>query len=191
MKGADYDIDKLVSIALEDKEFYEESGGGITLSGGEALLQDVRPFILALKKHGLDVTLETEGQVESSPFSTALLCDHILFDVKSADAKKLASIGIDMDLMMANLKSLAGKDVLIRTPVIPGFNQSEDDIAAIAQLIKRLGFERMQLLPFHQFGEKKYEQLQKPYAYRGKAALSDADLSCLIAAAKKEGVNAF
>ena len=177
-----YTIEETLKICLQDRPFYEESGGGITLSGGEPLSQpDFSSALLhALKKENLHTTLETSGYAPVEIFNkVSSLADLILFDIKHYDAGcHTEGTGADNSLILENLKSALNrkKPVLPRLPVIPGYNDSFEDAHGFVALLKSMSLDRVQLLPFHQFGEQKYEALNKPYAMRGIPQLHTEDL---------------
>ena len=164
------------------KDFYEESNGGITISGGEGMSQPAFLFHLVneLKKHQLHLAIETTGYIEHELFTKlAPLFDLLLFDVKHYDREQhFLGTGVYNDLIIKNLKwALQNKiEVLPRIPVIPDFNDSLNDAKGLARLLKNIGVLKVQLLPFHQFGEKKYEMLNLEYSLKNKKALHKEDL---------------
>ena len=175
-------IDDIVTEVLKDKPFYEESNGGITISGGEGMSQPAFLFHLVneLKKHQLHLAIETTGYIEHELFTKlAPLFDLLLFDVKHYDREQhFLGTGVYNDLIIKNLKwALQNKiEVLPRIPVIPDFNDSLNDAKGLARLLKNIGVLKIQLLPFHQFGEKKYEMLNLEYSLKNKKALHKEDL---------------
>ena len=175
-------IDEIVTTCLQDKDFYEESNGGITISGGEGMSQPAFLFHLVneLKKHQLHLAIETTGYIEHELFTKlAPLFDLLLFDVKHYDREQhFLGTGVYNDLIIKNLKwALQNKiEVLPRIPVIPDFNDSLNDAKGLARLLKNIGVLKIQLLPFHQFGEKKYEMLNLEYSLKNKKALHKEDL---------------
>lgn len=190
-------VDEIVSICLQDNDFYLESGGGVTLSGGECTMQfdACLELLTALKEAGISTALETTGYCESSGFSRLFpLTDLFLFDLKHHDEQKhIEGTGVSNSLCLANMQLAlsAGAKVLPRIPVIPGFNDSPADADAFCALLKRLGAAQVQLLPFHQFGESKYEKLGRDYAYKDTPALHAEDLEQYISRFKNSGIAAF
>ena len=166
-----------MAICLQDLPFYEESGGGITISGGEGMSQPdfLRELLPALKKHNLHLAIETIGYVPEDVFQElAPMFDLLLFDIKHADSKKhQAGTKVGNELIRKNLKWAIEQhiEILPRIPVIPHFNDSLDDAKLIATYLKELGLKKVQLLPFHQMGEKNINcftaimptRIQKPY----------------------------
>lgn len=175
-------VSDIVDICLQDKDFYEESGGGITISGGEGMSQPqfLKTLINELKKHDLHIAIETTGHVSSQTFQElASQLDLLLFDVKHYDSKKhYEGTHVYNDQIISNLKWAIenGINVLPRIPVIPDFNASLEDAKGLANLLISVGAKKVQLLPFHQFGEKKYELLNKEYLFKNKKALHPEEL---------------
>lgn len=175
-------VSDIVDICLQDKDFYEESGGGITISGGEGMSQPqfLKTLINELKKHDLHIAIETTGHVSSQTFQElASQLDLLLFDVKHYDSKKhYEGTHVYNDQIISNLKWAIenGINVLPRIPVIPDFNDSLEDAKGLANVLISVGAKKVQLLPFHQFGEKKYELLNKEYLFKNKKALHPEEL---------------
>ncbi|KXB61601.1 glycyl-radical enzyme activating protein [Olsenella sp. DNF00959] len=195
--GRTRDVEGLLALCLQDKPFYEDSGGGVTLSGGEALLWPdfCVEFLGRLREEGIDSCLETEAYVPQGAFArVAPLVDHLLVDMKHWDAAAhRAGTGGGNELPLANLNWAvgAGRDVLVRTPVVPGFNADIEDARQMARLLRGLGLDQVQLLPFHNLGESKYALLERPYALAGKTNLHEEDLVEYARAYADEGVRAF
>lgn len=155
----------------EDIEFYRAGGGGVTLSGGEPLLQYEGAAELSslLRGRGIDVLADTAGCVPWQAFQSVLpFIERYYFDIKTADPVKYTSIGGDLTLIAENLQKLlsSGADVRVRIPFIPGFNSSDDDCRDICRLLVRAGARRADLLPFHRLGSSKYTALGLKYAYK-------------------------
>jgi pyruvate formate lyase activating enzyme len=178
-----YYLEETLKICLQDRQFYEDSGGGVTLSGGEALTQP--DFAIALLKSlcekGIHTTLETSGYAPQEIFNNiSVLSDLILFDIKHYDERRhVEGTGVDNSLILANLKNALAMNIQIlpRLPVIPGYNNSTQDAHAFAALFNSLGLKSVQLLPFHQLGERKYDLLNIPYQMRGIPQLHEEDLT--------------
>lgn len=173
---------QVLAACLQDKPFYEESGGGVTLSGGEPLLwpEFALALLQALHGEGIHTALETTGFADPAVFQEVTNeTDLLLFDMKHWDAARhKQGTGVDNSLPLANMKwaIAAGKEVLPRIPVIPGYNDSLEDAAGFCRRLAEVGAKRAQLLPFHQFGEKKYSLLGRDYAYAGVPALHQEEL---------------
>ncbi|MDR0388249.1 MAG: glycyl-radical enzyme activating protein [Treponema sp.] len=192
-----YTIEETLKVCLQDRPFYEESGGGVTLSGGEVLTQGkfATALLETLRKENIHTAIETSGYAGGSVFEevsagAALL----LFDLKHHDVRRhLEGTGVHNGLILENLKNALGRgmSVLPRIPVIPGYNDSAKDAGAFASLLESMGLQRVQLLPFHQFGEKKYDLLNLPYAMRGAAQLHPEDLEEFRGIIARNGIDCF
>ena len=155
MCGKDYTVDELVRRLLQDKSFYETSGGGVTISGGEALSQP--EFTLAvlkrLKEEGIHTALDTTGYASWATVEKVLpYVDLFLYDLKHMDSEKhKAVIGVPNEPILDNAKRLAaaGAKLQVRIPVIPMFNNDEANIRKTAEFCKSLGdaVVSVQLLP--------------------------------------------
>lgn len=180
--GKRYHVNAVLSTCLQDQSFYEESGGGVTLSGGEPFMQ--AEFALELLKlltqNGIHTAVETCGFVSSQVFQPILpYISLLLYDIKHHELKKhVQGTGVSNEMILRNLRLALheGKDVLVRIPVIPGYNNSLDDADAFCKLLSPMGVTRVQLLPFHHYGEYKYKQLGYAYAYHTVPSLYPDDL---------------
>ncbi len=182
MQGKEKNIEEILKVVLQDEVFYEESGGGLTLSGGEVLLQaDFAAELLkeAKKKH-LHTCIETTGFSSFEDFKKVIeYVDYIFFDCKHwNDQKHQEATGLSHKKILKNLAYAASldKELMVRIPVIPGFNADLSDALEFSKLFNDLHVQQCQLLPFHQFGENKYELLKKEYAYKNINALHREDL---------------
>ena len=152
---------------MQDEPFYEESGGGVTLSGGEAMMQPEFAVALlkALQERGVHTAIETTGFASPAVFERITAhVDLLLFDIKHWDEEKhKEATNVSNHPILQNMKYAIshGKEVLPRLPVIPGYNDSLDDAAGFVRRLQEVGAKRVQLLPFHQFGENKYRLLGK------------------------------
>ena len=162
--GKDYTVEELVKRILQDKNFYETSGGGATISGGECLSQP--EFTIAvlkrLKEEGIHTACDTTGFAKWEILEKTLpYVDLYLYDIKHMDSEKhMAVIKVPNELILENAKKLAenGAKLQIRIPVIPMFNNDEDNIRKTAKFCAGLGdaVEMVQLLPYHNLGTMKY-----------------------------------
>ncbi|WP_250672850.1 glycyl-radical enzyme activating protein [Paraclostridium ghonii] len=190
-------IEDILDICLQDKDFYEESNGGVTISGGEGMSQPefLKELVLTLKNKNIHVAIETTGYIDHELFKQlSALFDLILFDVKHHDnIKHFEGTGVYNDLIIKNLKWAIKNDlnVLIRIPVIPGFNDSLEDASKITDLLKYVRATSVQLLPFHQFGEKKYDMLNKIYTLKDLKALYPEDLKDYQEVFISKNINCF
>jgi pyruvate formate lyase activating enzyme len=172
MIGDDYTIDKLMQKLLRDRSFYEESGGGITLSGGEPLFQPGAVFEIArrCREEGLHTAIETAGSVEWELLERiANLFDLIFYDFKHIDSDEHEKhTGTANRRIMLNLERLSRKhsNIIVRIPVIPGVNHSTDVINRMMDYLhNRTAVREVELLPFHRLGAGKYSGLGEDYLF--------------------------
>ncbi len=171
--GRDYTVEQVMIQVRKDKPFYDQSGGGMTLSGGEVLQQMTFTVDLCSAAHGegIHVAAETTGYAAPQQFRSFL--DHVdllLYDFKHYDrALHYANTGVYNDVILENLRQAvtAKIPVIARIPVIPEFNTGLSTARHMAQMLADWGIREVHLLPFHQFGEKKYQQLGVPYEMEG------------------------
>ena len=182
---------------LQDKPFYEESGGGVTLSGGEILSSPgfAVALMTLLHENGVHVALETTGFASTGVFDRVTAqADLLLFDMKHWNEKKhIEGTGVSNLPVLVNMKRAVEKgiEVLPRIPVIPGFNDSLEDAHGLSARIREVGLSTAQLLPFHQFGENKYHLLNKVYEYENVPSLHPEDLAEYRRVFVSEGIDAF
>ena len=162
--GREYGIEEVMRELLRDKCFYENSGGGVTFSGGECMLQiDFLSEILReCKTEGIHTAVDTAGNVPFSYFERILpFTDLFLYDIKAVSAEKhKEGTGADNARILENAKRLSGKSkILFRVPVIGGFNDEETEMQKIADFLKDIYYEKVELLPYHALGEHKYRAL--------------------------------
>ena len=168
--GKDMEVEELFEEIRKDKFFYDHSGGGVTFSGGEALTQPELLTKLATKcrSNRINTTIETCGCGNFEKFSEALpFIDYMFFDLKHMDSEKHKELtGAGNEMILENLKAMQQFNIpcTIRTPVIPGINDSEQNIRATAEFIKDLPcVKEYELLPYHDFGVSKYAALGIDY----------------------------
>ena len=163
---------QVVDDIMEDIEFYRAGNGGVTVSGGEPMLQyeGVAELCKQLHKNGVSVIIDTAGAVPWECFSAVIDdMDIFYYDYKTADEQAYKNIcGTDKSLVLSNLKKLLsyGKSVHVRIPLIPCFNMSENDCENICEDLLYAGANYVDLLPFHRLGSAKYEALGLDYAYK-------------------------
>jgi len=170
MIGRKATVAEVVEVVLRDLPFYKTSGGGVTLSGGEPLFQpDFSLGLLrACKAEGLHTAIETCGLASQERLAgAAMLTDLFLYDIKVLDPEKHRKLcSADNRAILSNARYLVekGLDVLFRTPIIPGYNDSPEDIRQLGEFILSLPSERkLQLMPYHAIGSGKYEALGMMY----------------------------
>jgi pyruvate formate lyase activating enzyme len=176
-------VDEVLAEVARDALFFEASGGGLTLSGGEPLAQaDFAAELLRRYKHeekGAHAAVETCGFVEWPVLAqVAADVDLFLYDIKHMDpAAHLRLTGRDNRIILENARRLAeaGHGLVIRLPLIPGLNDDRDNLEATAEFASSLpGSGRIDILPYHRLGEPKYRRLGKEYALEGEPSLSGA-----------------
>jgi len=188
-------IPELLTDILRDKSYYDATGGGVTVSGGEPLLQPeaLYELLAALKAQGIHTAVESALCVDKSVLEPLLpLIDLFLCDIKCTDsAKHEAVIGQSNERILENLRYLAenGKEMTLRTPVIPGFNDTEEDISAIACFVASLkGDHALELLPFRDLCTVKYAALRKDFGAAGLKTPADKTMQHLADIACKQGI---
>ncbi|NCB33698.1 MAG: glycyl-radical enzyme activating protein [Erysipelotrichia bacterium] len=185
--GESMTTEEIMQEVLKDLDYYQRSGGGLTVSGGEAFLQkDGLIELLELAhQNGLHTAVETAGFCSHEAFSETMpLIDLFLFDMKHADAEVLRTVtGADMKIINANLEILAQncpERVIIRIPVIPGFNREHDIVLRILDKVKSYGFTRADLLPYHTLAKVKWNRMQREYPYGEDQPLQQEDLKQMM-----------
>ncbi|MFX1444486.1 MAG: glycyl-radical enzyme activating protein [Promethearchaeota archaeon] len=168
-------VREVIDEILKDTLFYKNSGGGVTVSGGEPLSQSrfVSDLLAECKKERLHTALETTGYGKWREMEKVLhFVDLVLFDIKHLNPEKHQKMtGLKNNLILENLRKAAkNNQIWLRIPLISGFNDSESHIKKIAILGKEIGTEKVSLLPYHEGGKTKSEQLGRPYGFpEGKA----------------------
>lgn len=168
--GKDMEVEELFNEIKKDKFFYDHSGGGVTFSGGEALTQPELLTELAgkCKKNRINTAIETCGCGNFEKFKEALpYIDYMFFDLKCMDSARHKELtGAGNEVILHNLKAIQQYNIpcTIRTPIIPGLNDSEENIRATAEFISELpNVKEYELLPYHDFGVSKYASLGIDY----------------------------
>lgn len=175
-------LEQVMKEVMKDEVFYEESNGGVTLSGGEILIQHefASQLLKLLKDKTIHTAIETTGYTSKEIFSKFIdNVDLLLFDVKHYNREKhFKATNVYNDLIIENLKIAIDKEkeVIIRIPVIPGINSSLEDAKGFCKLLKSVNAKKINLLPFHQFGQKKYALLNKEYTFENTLQLHEEDL---------------
>jgi len=153
----------------KDRIFFKQSGGGVTISGGEPLAQP--QFLLALLKlfrsEGIHTAVDTSGYGRWHDLEqVSRLTDLFLYDLKLMDdSLSRKYTGKSNDLILENLRKLARNhnNIQIRVPLIPGVNDDAENLRAIGQFMRSLGISKMSIHPYHHFGSAKYEKLGRHY----------------------------
>lgn len=173
--GQDVTVGAVMDEVMKDASYYRRSGGGLTLSGGECLAQPQFAEALLAAGHDLGITTAIESTA-FAPFDVIepILphLDWFLMDIKHISSEKHKEFtGQPNERILQNAKRLAallGPRLVIRVPVVPTFNATEEEILAIARFADALpGVERIHLLPYHRLGMDKYGRLGRPYSLAG------------------------
>lgn len=161
--GKQYTVDEVFKEIIKDKPYYENSGGGVTFSGGECMLQV--DFLLEIlkkcKENGIHTAVDTAGHIPFKSFEKILpYTDLFLYDIKIFDSEKHKKyIGVGNELILENLKKLLSENVNIwvRIPVISEVNDSSEEMQMIKRFFEENGQpQKIELLPYHAMGENKY-----------------------------------
>jgi pyruvate formate lyase activating enzyme len=181
--GRDVYVSDIMPELLSDMPYYRRSGGGITLSGGECLMQSefVTDVLKLVKEEGISTAVDTSGAVEWSRIEATLpYTDIYLYDIKCASSDLHEKFtGKDNRQILENLDRLTkcGKRIFIRIPVIPGFNDGSEEMEKIARILSSVGgIERLTLMPYHTLGKNKYETLGMTPRFNTSARISDKKL---------------
>ena len=174
------DVDVL-SRVLEDEPYFKNSGGGLTISGGEPLAQlnFTRSLLEKCKTRNLNTALETCGHAPWESFEALEgLVDHYLYDIKHLNSEFHEKYTTrDNTLILDNLRRLnqRNENIFLRVPLIPEYNMEKKHIMEIVDLLKSISAKEIHLLPYHRFGEKKYAELKIPYPLKGRLSLMSYD----------------
>lgn len=161
--------EEILPELLEDRLFYTQSGGGVTLSGGEPLLHPAfcAELFGLLQREGIPCAMDTCGEVPWSAFEAVLpVTELFLFDLKQMDPERhRRCTGVSNERILENLRRLSdtGKEIEIRMPLVPGFNDEEENLEAAGRFLAGLKPLRgVRLLPYHSFGRSKYRAIGHP-----------------------------
>ena len=193
--GREVDAPALVETLLRDRIFFDESGGGVTVSGGEPLMQTrfVIEILRLLQAQGVHTALDTCGFARWPDLRDAAAhADLVLYDLKLIDDDRhTLATGVSNRVILENLRALTAvhADIWIRIPVIPGVNDDEANLDATAAFLRPLrGITRVDLLPYHATGEAKSARVGLAYPLQGTSAPSAARLESLAAHVRAAGL---
>jgi pyruvate formate lyase activating enzyme len=167
--GEEMEAEAILTLIKKDGAFYRRSGGGVTLSGGEPLFQPDFAIQLLRACHNLNINsaIETCGLAAQNIFEQTLpFTDLFLYDIKNLEPLKHQRLtGASNKLILSNLRWLRKKTahVILRLPLIPGFNMDKENLQSVSRLVNDLGIEEVNLMPFHQMGKDKYSHLGRDY----------------------------
>ena len=185
--GREYTLEELIEEIEKDRPFYRLYGGGVTFSGGEPLTHGkyLAAAAMLCRQKGINVTVESCGYGNRDDFKEALpYIDAMFIDIKHIDSDRHREMtGVGNEEILKNISYICaeGMPVTIRTPVVPGRNDSRRNIECIARYISGLKTVReYELLPYHNFGESKYVSLGKKYALTGINPPEEEDMNRLV-----------
>jgi len=167
--GKNYTKDKLINDILKDKIFFEESKGGVTFSGGEALLQIefLNECLIALKAEKINTAIDTCGYIKDDHIKRIInYTDLFLYDLKMIDdLKHIKYTGKSNRLILDNFDKLSklNKRIIVRVPIIEGINAEDNDIKLLAKFLINKNFEEIHLLPYHDIAKHKHKKLLSNY----------------------------
>ncbi|KEI99916.1 glycyl radical-activating protein [Clostridium botulinum A2B3 87] len=184
--GEEKTISELLKIVEEDRTFYEMSGGGVTLGGGEVLMQPeaATSLLMACKQEGINTAIETCGYTKlETILKVAEFVDLFLFDIKNINSDRHHELtGVRNERILENLQELLKKkyNVKIRMPLLKGINDSQDEIEKTMKFLLPYkdykNFKGIDLLPYHKMGVNKYNQLGMEYPIKDDPSLKSEDL---------------
>ena len=193
--GRDVTVGEILPELLADVNYYRRSGGGITLSGGEILGQPdfARDLLRACQENGLHTAVESTANAPYENIEKILpYLDLYLMDIKHMDSakhKEFTAAGNERILENAKRLATSGVELVIRTPVVPGFNDTAEEIRAIAKFAASLpGVREHHLLPYHRLGQDKYAGLDRNYALKGVEPPTQERMEYLLSVAEESGL---
>jgi pyruvate formate lyase activating enzyme len=188
-------VSEVMAVLERDREFYERTGGGVTFSGGEPFAQPqfLRELARTAKDKKLHTAIETCGFVTWDTIGSVLgFLDLVLYDLKHMDpVSHLKGTGVPNELILENLKRIDAEGISTRArlPLVPGYNDSIDNIRATAAFVAGLSnLEALDILPYHRMGEPKWGQLDRSYALHGVVPHTKEQLEKLLAIACEYGI---
>ena len=195
--GDDLSAAELMKEIEKDKPFYQQSGGGVTLSGGEPLSQNgpVTLLLDELKKNKINTSVETTLHVTWKQIERCLgKVDSFLVDLKHTEESKFREFTDgDLDLVITNLKKLdeLKENIIIRIPVIPDFNHTMKEMNRIIDLAASLqSVDEVHFIPYHSLGSEKYKMLGMEYQYNNHKTISEKELTPYLEYATNKGLKA-
>lgn len=193
--GRDVTVAEIMETVERDRVYYRRSGGGVTLSGGECLVQAefAADILRACRESGINTAIESTGCAAFEKIELLLPnLDLYLMDIKHIDAEKHREFtGQSNALILENAVKIAERanELIIRVPVIPGFNDTVREIGDIAVFAKKLhGVRELHLLPYHRLGEDKYKALGRDYLMRGAELIPDMHMQELKKTVESAGL---
>ena len=193
--GSIREVKEVLQEVVKDRLFYENSGGGVTLSGGEPMNQPefTGALLKQWKERGIHTVLDTSGYVQTELWDPVLEnVDMILYDLKHMDPQKHREFtGVSNERILVNARKLASLKIpmVMRIPLIPGYNDTNENSESCARFIKKLGITDVELLPFHKLCVTKYAKLQKEWTLEDTIPPSQERLEELKGIFAAQGLN--
>lgn len=184
--GREVSENEIMPVIEKDVAYFDESGGGVTFSGGEPLMQP--DFLFALlsrcKEREIHTAIDTSGYADWKIFKKILpLTDLFLYDLKLMDDElHLRYTGVSNKIILSNLKNLSRmkKNSIIRVPAIPGITDTPENLNSVIHFIRSLGnIQRVDLLPYNPIGEEKYRRFQKKFQLGNLTTQSENEMQSL------------
>lgn len=195
LEGKDLTVEEVIIEIKKDYSHFLRSNGGLTISGGEPLMQKefTRELLLEAKRNGINTAIETTAYAKEEDIKEILpLVDMVLLDIKSINNEKhIEFTGVSNEIILNNAKLIAkeGKEVIIRVPIIPKFNDDIKSIREIARFVRALEVvDMINLLPYHKLGVNKYKSLGRKYELDKLELLTEEKIVRLKKEVVKEGL---
>jgi len=193
-----YTVSELMDVLRRDREFWGEQGG-VTFSGGEPFAQFkfLEQVVRGCITEYMDTAIETSAYAKTFDFVRVMQwLDFVFIDIKHMnDAKHKAATGLGNGLILNNISMLAMQQqhprIVIRIPVVPGYNDDEQNMMETAKFMKANKLSEINLLPFHNLGESKWRQLGLPYFYEGKPGIAAENLNRLAKIFEAQGIKCY
>ena len=194
--GRDVSVEDIMPEILADTPYYRRSGGGVTLSGGEVLCQAefARDLLRECKSAGLHTAIESAASSSYDKIEMLLpYLDLYLMDIKHIDSQKHKEYtGVSNERILENARRVAENgacELVIRTPIVPGFNDTAEEVRAISKFAASLpGVKEHHLLPYHRLGQDKYAGLGRTYSMEGIEPPTREKMEYLLSVAEESGL---
>jgi pyruvate formate lyase activating enzyme len=182
--GRRVSVAEMLKVIRSDREFYQQSGGGVTVGGGEPALQSgfVAKLLASCRRDGLHTALETCGYSPWKNLESILRhVNQLLFDIKCMDPVRHRELtGMDNSLILDNARKAAGRveEMVVRFPLIPGCNSDQENLRALGRFVKEelSGVSRIDLMPYHSTGQSKSARLFRDYSLAGLVPLTKEEV---------------
>jgi pyruvate formate lyase activating enzyme len=194
IEGKEYTVKELFELVNKDKVFFETSGGGLTISGGEPFgqFEFLLKFLIKCKSEGLNITIETCGYTEWNKLKSALpYIDLFLYDIKHMNPKLHEQYTrVDNNKIFNNFKKLvnSGARVIVRFPLIPGYNDDKKNLNEMVKFLNEVNYrDELHLLPYHRLGSNKYQHLSRKYEMEDIKILNNKEIDKIKKFFENEG----